>query len=219
MKDHPLTPARSRDLRQIVYDKIKDAIVNGIIPPGEKLSEFELSKQLEVSRTPIREAIRQLAQTGLVRLVPRKGAFVALPSPKEAKDLYEIRLALESLALEKICADPPREELLKFREIFSSVGSDWSSGQYLDQDRRFHGFISNQSGNAFLETVLHNVSDLIQLCRHYSMEGVPLERSSEEHVAIIDAILKGNLDLAKERLRQHLNNAVASLTGYITSHR
>lgn len=217
MKDHPLSPARNRDLRQIVYDKIKDAIVNGLIPPGEKLSEFDLSQQLEVSRTPIREAIRQLAQTGLVKLVPRKGAFVALPTPKEAEDLYEIRIALEGLALEKICPSPPREELLRYRDMFLSVGPGWTSQQYLERDREFHSFISVQSGNGFLETVLHNVNDLIQLCRHYSVEGVPLKRSSEEHVALIDAILEGNVEMAKERLRRHLKNAVASLTGYIMS--
>lgn len=91
MDQNTLTPATNQGLRQIVYEKLKDAIVNGVLKPGSKLSEIELAEQLAVSRTPVREAIRQLSQTGLITLTPRRGAFVTLPSLKDASDLYELR--------------------------------------------------------------------------------------------------------------------------------
>ena len=218
MKEHPLTPATSTDLRQIVYGKIKEAIVNGLISPGHRLSEVELAEKLDVSRTPVREAIRQLAQTGLVKLVPRKGAFVALPTPKEASDLYEIRTTLEILALEHLCANPPREELIRFRELFGRITNATPPNAYLDEDRQFHSLLSMRSENRFLETVLHNVTDLIQLCRHYSIEGVSLEQSCAEHIALIDALLDGDLETAKERLREHLGHAREALVVYIRHH-
>ena len=80
MQNDPLSPARNIDLRQIVYEKIKEAIVEGIIRPGERLSEVDLADKLAVSRTPVREAIRQLAQTGLVTLEPRRGRSPSRPS-------------------------------------------------------------------------------------------------------------------------------------------
>ncbi|EFQ24192.1 transcriptional regulator, GntR family [Aminomonas paucivorans DSM 12260] len=218
MTEHPLTPATSTDLRQIVYEKIKEAIVNGLIPAGQRLSEVELAGKLDVSRTPVREAIRQLAQTGLVKLVPRKGAFVALPTPKDASDLYEIRTALETLALEHLCARPPREDLIRFRELFGRITNATPPNAYLEEDRRFHSLLSVRSNNNFLETVLHNVTDLIQLCRHYSIEGVSLEQSCGEHIALIDAILDGDLDTAKVRLRVHLGHAREALVVYIRHH-
>ena len=98
MFNDPLSPARNIDLRQIVYEKIKEAIVGGFIRPGERLSEVDLADKLAVSRTPVREAIRQLAQTGLVTLEPRRGAFVSLPTVKDASDLYDLRTHLEIIA-------------------------------------------------------------------------------------------------------------------------
>ena len=116
MEKNSLSPAFNQGLRQIVFEKLREAIVDGSIRPGSKLSEIELAEQMAVSRTPVREAIRQLAQTGLVTLTPRRGAFVTLPSMKDAADLYELRTELEILAVENLCAQPPEEELLKFKE-------------------------------------------------------------------------------------------------------
>ena len=101
---NPLHPAKNMDLRQIVYEKIKAAIVGGIIKPGEKLSEVELAEKMDVSRTPVREAIRQLAKTSLVTLAPRKGAYVSLPSISDASALYELREELEKCRIANLYA-------------------------------------------------------------------------------------------------------------------
>ena len=100
MSNSIFTPTRSLDLRQIVYEKIKNVIVSGVIPAGTRLSEVQLAQQLEVSRTPVREAIRQLSESGLVRLTPRRGAYVVLPTARDARELYEIRSALELIPID-----------------------------------------------------------------------------------------------------------------------
>ncbi|NLI96797.1 MAG: GntR family transcriptional regulator, partial [Synergistaceae bacterium] len=188
MFNDPLSPARNVDLRQIVYEKIKEAIVDGIIPPGERLSEVELADRIAVSRTAVREAIRQLAQTGLITLVPRRGAFVTLPTAKDASDLYDLRTALEVMAIEHACKTPPVEELEKFLEKFSHFSDEGDPSLFLAEDRRFHALLRDSTGNRFLNLTLDNVADLIHLCRHYSIENVRLSATCQEHVEVIEAL-------------------------------
>jgi DNA-binding GntR family transcriptional regulator len=213
-----LSPAHNTDLRQIVYEKLKEAILDGIIPPGERLSEVELAEQLMVSRTPVREAIRQLAETGLIMLIPRRGAFVILPTTEDARHLYEVRSALELFSLERLCQNPPREKLENLREAFVKVSDASDSKKFLELDMELHHLIRKGSGNPFLESVLHNVMDLIHLCRRYALYGASMERSAEEHIRIIDAILKKDVRGAQEALTQHLFNAMNTLTEYLAKH-
>ncbi|QTX33426.1 GntR family transcriptional regulator [Aminithiophilus ramosus] len=216
--DSPLSPARNTDLRQIVYEKIKEAIVNGIIPPGQRLSEVELADQLAVSRTPVREAIRQLAQTGLVVLIPRRGAYVALPTVQDALDLYELRSGLELIAMERACKNPPLEELQACLSIFRNATDAIPVTVFLEGDRRFHAAISAASHNRYLQEVLENISDQINLCRHYSVVKLPLGTSSLEHVTIIEAMMAGDRDKAVATLRDHLARARDALVEVLRLH-
>ena len=213
--ENPLSPAGSTDLRQIVYEKIKEAIVNGIIPPGDRLSEVELAEQLAVSRTPVREAIRQLAQTGLVVLIPRRGAYVALPTIQDAMDLYELRSGLEVLAMERACKTPPLEELQACLAIFRDATDAIPPSVFLEGDRRFHAAISAASHNRYLQEVLENIADKINLCRHYSIEKLPLGTSSQEHVTIIEAMMAGDCETATATLKEHLARARDALVEFL----
>jgi len=218
MFNDPLSPARNVDLRQIVYEKIKEAIVDGIIPPGERLSEVELADRIAVSRTPVREAIRQLAQTGLITLVPRRGAFVTLPTVKDASDLYDLRTALEVMAIEHACKNPPVPELEKFLDKFSRFSDEGDSGSFLVEDRRFHALLRDSTGNRFLNLTLDNVADLIHLCRHYSIEDIRLSATCQEHVEIIESLLARDCPKAMAAMRLHLDNSKQALLNYITKH-
>ncbi len=217
LKD-PLSPARNVDLRQVVYEKIKEAIVEGLIRPGERLSEVDLADKLAVSRTPVREAIRQLAQTGLVTLEPRRGAFVSLPTVKDASDLYDLRTHLEIVAVRLVTARQPIEELEHWRDVFSSMTDMTDTRHYLSEDRKFHATLYEISGNRYLTMMLHNIADLINLCRQYSVEGIPLSTFAHEHVAVIDAIETGDPDIAEAELRIHLNRSRGGLINYLKEH-
>jgi len=218
MFNDPLSPARNVDLRQIVYEKIKEAIVDGIIPPGERLSEVELADRIAVSRTPVREAIRQLAQTGLITLVPRRGAFVTLPTAKDATDLYDLRTALELMAIEHACKNPPVAELEKFHEKFSHFSDEGDSSLFLVEDRRFHALLRDSTGNRFLNLTLDNVADLIHLCRHYSIEDIRLSATCQEHVEVIEALMAKDCPRAMAAMKQHLDNSKKALLNYINRH-
>lgn len=211
-------PANAPNLREVVYEKIKDAITSGVIPAGMKLSELDLSKQFDVSRTPVREAIRQLASTGLVKLVPRRGAYVLLPTKKDVADLYEIRGALESLSLEHLCRRPPEEHLREERDYFTSLGADSKVSEFVKRDIEFHGSIARSADNSYLELMLSRVSSLLTLCRHYALERVDIVKSSLEHVAIIDAVLAHDADNARRLMKLHMDNTRDGLLDYISQH-
>ncbi len=217
--DNPLHPAKNMDLRQIVYEKIKQAIVSGIIKPGEKLSEVELAEKMAVSRTPVREAIRQLAKTSLVTLAPRKGAYVSLPSLDDAGALYELREELEKFAAALVSANPPERELNEFLEIFSRMDNATDPEKYLEEDRRFHAFIYQQSGNRFLMNVLQELVDVINLYRPYSL-GDPeyIKRLAEGHVEIIKALLARDEKRAREVMGAHIRMSHVRLKAYLNTH-
>jgi DNA-binding GntR family transcriptional regulator len=218
MAQDPLSPTRNVDLRQIVYEKIKEAIVEGLIKPGERLSEVELADKLAVSRTPVREAIRQLAQTGLVTLEPRRGAYVALPTIEDATDLYELRAHLEVLAVRLAAKNPPVFPLDKFRVLFSSMTDQTGTREYLIEDRRFHTMLYEASGNKYLDIMLKNIADLINLCRHYSVEDLSLTTLAGDHVKIIDALKEKDAEKAEQIMRIHLERSREGLLQYLRKH-
>jgi DNA-binding GntR family transcriptional regulator len=218
MKRKIFSPANMPNLREVVYERIKEAIVSGAIPAGSKLSEVELSKQFDVSRTPVREAIRQLAETGLVSFASRKGACVLLPTPKDVLDLYEIRTALELIAVDHICAAPPKRELRRMRKSFETVSNDWDAQRFMVMDEEFHSSISKNARNNFLDFMLEKVGAIIGICRHYAIDAIPKVSSSMEHIAIIDAVLSGDANVAREKMKLHLANTRDGLLEYISRH-
>ncbi len=88
-----------KPLRDVVFENLRDAIITQVLKPGERLMEIQLADEMGVSRTPVREAIRKLELEGLVVMVPRKGAYVAGVSMKDIHEVYEVRSALEMLAV------------------------------------------------------------------------------------------------------------------------
>ena len=87
-----------KPLREVVFDSLREAIINGTLRPGERMMEIQMAEELGVSRTPVREAIRKLELEGFVVMLPRKGAYVAGISLKDIADVFEVRASLEALA-------------------------------------------------------------------------------------------------------------------------
>ena len=105
-------------LRDVAFQKLRQAILRGELTPGQRLMEIQLAEQLGVSRTPVREAIRMLEQDGLAVMIPRRGAVVAKISGKNLRDVLEVRLALEELAVQLSCVRMEEED---FTALFSEA--------------------------------------------------------------------------------------------------
>jgi GntR family transcriptional regulator, rspAB operon transcriptional repressor len=206
-----LVPAAMADpefLVDVAYDAIHAAIVRNELKPGTALSEGALSEQLGISRTPIREALKRLEEERLVRIVPRRGAFVTDVSAEDIMAIYQLREALECYAIQfvPVYGDPVALELLA-AEV--KQAPDWLARGEIDHvndlDIRLHRFVAESSRNPLVVKLVEQLLHQVQRLRLMTPT-IPgrLDRQMHEHQLIIGALVAGKVDEAREALRVHL---------------
>ena len=195
-------------ISQQVYSILKKEIVSGTYKPGDWLQEMELAKNLEVSRSPIREALRQLTADGLVVEIPNKGSFVREFTEKEIREIFEVREMLESYAIRHLNKQWSQEEIEVFktyREDFNRLYNEGNLDEYIVVDSRFHRFLVACTGNSILLDLYQKVRNMNMLFRIMSLSTKErFDESLKEHVSIIDNLLKGNSSEADLINRVHL---------------
>ncbi len=198
-----------KPLREIVFESMRDAIISGVLKPGERLMEIQLAEEMGVSRTPVREAIRKLELEAFVVMIPRKGAYVAGVSHKDVADVFEIRAALEGLAAglaaERITADEieQMERVLLFED-----GEETDLAKIVARDTDFHALVYQASRNERLVMILANLREQIQRFRATSL-AVPgrVLDAIKEHRAIVEALVEHNSEAAQELMTAHIVTA------------
>lgn len=202
-------------------DQLEQDIVTGSLRPGERLDEQGLAARFGVSRTPIREALMQLAAAGLVTLQPRRGAFVATLSLKEIVERFEVMAALEgacgALAARRI-SDGERQELLAAHEACVREAAGGSSDAYYYANERFHHLIYAACHNAYLAEQARQLHDRLKPYRRLQLRARSRVASSlAEHQGIVDAILAGDGDKAERLLKDHILIQGERLADFIAS--
>lgn len=200
-------------LRDVVFQTLRQGIITGEIAPGERLMEIPLAKQLGVSRTPVREAIRMLELEGLVVMIPRKGAEVARITEKDLRDALEVRCALEELAVVLACKRITREGKEKLKSVciaFREAISTKHVPSIVDGDVAFHDTIFEATQNQRLITLTHNLWEQVYRYRvEYVKDFSYHDVLVSEHDAITNAILLGDAELAQQVMRKHIYNQEA----------
>ncbi len=200
-----------KPLREIVFEAMREAIINGQLKAGERLMEVQLAEEMGVSRTPVREAIRKLELEGFVVMIPRKGAYVADFSTKDVADVFEIRSALEALAAGLACERITEEELDELERLLIRV-ADCAAANDLETmvevDTQFHDVLYRASRNDRLVQIINNLREHIQRFRAISM-GTPgrMRETLEEHKQLVEAINARNVALAQRLAQGHIENA------------
>jgi DNA-binding GntR family transcriptional regulator len=202
-------------LRTKVFSQIQNDILNGRYEPGESLIEKKLSDELGVSRTPIREALRQLELEGLVVSIPNKGVIVKGVSAQDIKDIYAIRMLIEGLAVRWATEKITEMEIGELKEAveleeFYTAKNDY--GHLTQFDTRFHDIIYKACKSKMLMHTLSTFHHYVQRARKVSMSDP--ERAKEvlvEHKAILQAICDGDADKAERLTTEHIKNASNSL--------
>jgi DNA-binding GntR family transcriptional regulator len=213
------TIQRRQSLHEQTYQTLRSGILSGDLAPGERLVETRLAEQLQVSRTPIREAIRQLQREALVTADPSGGLRVASVSARDASQLYDCRLSLEQLAVAEACAHADRPQLqaietcvLQAEQLFQdtqAVGNQRSElGSYetmLELDYRFHRAIAESADNRWLVSLLDRVFDQMMLLRVQTTRRNPrVLEICGEHRRIFEAIAQRQVTPAVAAITQHL---------------
>ena len=198
--------------KEVAYDYLKRAIVTCEIRPGSMLDENEVAKQVGISRTPVREAVNQLAQEGMLEIIPRKGIVVSQMTIKDIFDLLDARLTIEPDIVRKALPLLDKGSLLELRETLEnkSQSDDESIGMVgRDFDYDFHMFFALKTNNQYLIDIERRLMMLNQRTR-YLMASVRDERPREvcrEHLDIVNKLIAGDEDGAVKALEEHLNNA------------
>lgn len=203
---------RSKSLHEQTYQVLRASILAGNLSPGERLVETQLAQQLQVSRTPIREAIRQLQKDGLVTADGLGGLQVTTISAVDAAQLYDCRLALEQLAVTEAClwADEAQLQQLEgyvvqAEQLMQTQNSNLKVMQLLDLDYGFHRLIAESSRNRWLVVLLDQVFDKMTLLRVQTTRHNPgVLEIRIEHRQIYEAIAQRNIEASVAAIQSHL---------------
>lgn len=202
-------------LRDMVFDVLMSAIMSGQLSPGERLLEVQLAEEMGVSRTPVREAIRRLELEGFVVMLPRKGAYVAGLSIDDVENVYEIRTALETLAV-KLAAQRMQDEDYRLLDALAGrMQATWQEGDveaWVKLDANFHELLYKFSRNDRLVQLMSNVMEQISRYRIISLANVEVRHNSlAEHQNVISALRRRDSEAAVEAAAQHIENTKQSL--------
>ena len=197
-----------KPLKDLVYLELKHKILTGEIVSQTRLMEIDLSEKMNVSRTPIREAIKRLADDGLVKVEPRRGAYVANISIKDMLDVFEVREDMEGfaakLAAERITEDE-KVELRKIADKYEEALRQGDKEQIIELDEQFHNFIVACSGNETLSELVNYVQELSLRFRYLYYNDFSLyESTAEQHNKIMDAITGGRAEEARVEADAHV---------------
>lgn len=206
----PIKLDNYKPLREMVFESLREAIIQGRLRPGERLMEIQLAEEMGVSRTPVREAIRKLELEGFVVMVPRKGAYVAGISVKDIVDIFEVRAALEGLAAGLSAERITDEEMDQLeRSIHKiNVSDEHDLKGIVEGDKTFHALIYKSSRNQRLEQIIMNLQEQINRCRMTSLaQPGRLKIALDEHTKIVEAISDRNVELAQQLATEHIENA------------
>lgn len=203
---------RAKSLQEQTYLAIRNSILSGEISPGERLIETQLAKKLQVSRTPVREAIKQLQRETLA-IADNNGAIrVTTISVVDAEQLYDCRLALEVLAVTEVCKQATAAQIQnielwvkKAEELSEQALTKDKISQMLEIDYQFHLAIVEASGNKWLVYLLDRVFDKMKLLRLQTTQYNPrVLEIRTEHRQVYDAISERNTKKASDLISQHL---------------
>ena len=180
-------------LKEYVYHELKKKLISNVISPGERIYEEVIAEELEVSRTPVREAINQLVAEGFVENRPRKGVFAAVISKNELAKMLDVRIALESLAIKLCCEKISEEQIEELEEIMKNLEKLLRKKEFTKAsqwDSRIHRFIAEVADNKKLSSYINDIQDVFAYTRGYNIKWTDqkVERSIEEHRKIVEAI-------------------------------
>ena len=191
-----------------IREALEQRIVEGELADGERLDEVKLATLYGVSRTPLREALRMLAGSGLVELVPRRGAFVRHPGVVELFEMFEVMAELESFCARQAARRVSKGELAELAVAVRAcevAAEKEDTDDYYHRNEEFHQRIYKASGNSFLMAEAIRLQKRLRPFRRMQLRARGrLKQSMEEHAVILRALQAGDAELAAESLRIHV---------------
>jgi DNA-binding GntR family transcriptional regulator len=203
-------------LRGRVFNRIREDILAGKFKQNEELKETAIAGELGVSRTPVREALRQLELEGLVNIVPNKGAYVTGITAKDIKDIYSIRSLLEGLGARWATENISVEQIEELEEItylteFHAQKKHYE--QVLELDNKFHEILYRASKSKQLYHMLSDFHHYVERVRKITLSSdTRIVKTNEEHKKIVEALKEKNADKAEALANEHIMNTIKNIS-------
>lgn len=199
---------RRRSLHEEVADCVRTMIIEGELKEGQRIHEPELCQQLDISRTPLREALKVLHSEGLVTIEPNRGAWVAIITPEEIREHFEIISSLERRAAELTAVRASECELARLSKLQDKLERHYQAqerNEYFETNQQIHRLIIELAGNDTLTQLHHQLMNRVSRGRYLAI-GMQhrWEESVEEHRALLDALHARNAELAGRILAEHV---------------
>jgi len=205
----------ARTLSHKIYNILAYKIVNGEIKHGFRLIERELAEKYKISRTPIREALNKLAKDDLIELVPHKGGYVKGLYSKDINDIYNIRGALEKLAIRLSINDIPKQKIKYIKDLIEESKS--KSGEerihlLVNVDKVTHKLFLDNCNNERLVRIIENLWDIVNIYREMDapLEG-RAEKALKEHEKLLEAVENNDVELACRLMDIHIEESKKSI--------
>lgn len=192
------------NLTRQAYRLIRDEIVKGQLDSQQHLTEGYFASRFGISKSPIREALNLLESEGLIKIVPRRGAFVAEFSLQDIEEIYELREVLEALVVRNAVLDS--KVLARMRRAVEAAESAREKGDkvgYMREDAAFHAALAQASSNARLRKMLENMRNQMLILRRQTFE-LSSQMSVKQHFQILAALEKGNREAAARLMAEHI---------------
>jgi DNA-binding GntR family transcriptional regulator len=198
-------------LAKMAYEAIRQSILSSQWKIGELYNEKAIAADLGISRTPVREALLELASQDLIIFLPRRGLMVNRFTRRDVDEIFELRKAIEMAAVEKIVKTSPPFDLFEIEESLLNQRKAVKQKDYLafmEADRLFHTSFSEMTNNRRLIAILENIRDMIHVmgAKALALEGRAL-KVIEEHQTIFEAVKKGNIQEARRSMAYHLDQS------------
>lgn len=203
---------KKKSFTDVAYEKIKELILNEDIGQGEIVSENQLAEYLNMSRTPVREAIRRLEAEGI--LVSRQGfgTIVKMLTLKDIEDIFEVREAMEIIASETAIKNITDQEIKEVRENFINLLDRYHKGEKIEKkeftsiDGQIHDLIVKKSDNEYVKMLMERIYFNVDRYRIMSYKvSLDLEESTSQHLDLLKYMEEGDVETFKEHLKRHLH--------------
>ena len=209
-----------KTIQEVIFNTLKQRITSGEYEPGKRLIANDLAEEFDISRMPVREALTRLASTGLVELIPYKGAIVNELTAKDYMEIFSIRSVLEGLAARLACPNMREEDLEKMRaaneEIKSMIEED--DVEFQRVNRLFHSTIWQRTKSERLTTLLTNLYSEAAQYRHLTMiHPGRMKEVHKEHEDFLNALYDRDAKKAEESVRKHYESTLQWLVEFFNS--
>ncbi len=201
---------RGQTAHVYVRETLRQVILNGQLAGGTRLVQSDIAKRLKVSTTPVREALRDLASEGLIRIDPHRGGVVAELDRADLDEVYQIRRRLEPMALEFAMPNVTDEDMTQLEELHEAMSAAPHSAAWVALNRQFHMAIYERSDMSRLVSLIGSLQDASVMAISARLQRMPgvRETANLEHSQLLDAMRRKNLDEASAVLQYHLSLSI-----------